>query len=282
MMKPPLQIANWLSLATSSHEEELEQALLQAEDLSTHLQDEILYWVVLNSNFRIKTRLIALLEEEHLQLLQQHSRLRPFMPIRPFPALFQTTVWAAKKVIFQMYLDGEDAAKDKIKFIHQYLEVTSASLDEAQYIANQISQPLLYPDATEAWMALATSFDEANLEIALETAGVIADQIQDELLCWFIYNYDLSYKHRLYLLLTKEYQDLLDQLQPIATFIKDDDYYAYTQSQDLLAKRIILDLKADGRSAVRSKIRFIQEYKEATGLGLLNCKLVADQVLAIK
>ncbi len=134
----------------------------------------------------------------------------------------------------------------------------------------------------ENWLRLAMHEEVESRELALEIAKGMREDLQEELVCWFVATPSFKIKLELYDLLTDVYKKIVDQVGngELPPFLITDSYRALAITDDDNGKIAILEGYADGTPFNKMKLLFIKRYKSRAGLGLRASKDYLDDLCA--
>ncbi|MCP4442531.1 MAG: CYTH domain-containing protein [Aureispira sp.] len=273
---------NWVKLASSNKQTDLNTALEIAANIAPSVQRELTFWLSINSNILTQKILFNLLDEEHQDIANPETTLAILNHNRDYVHLDNTDDFIAKRVILNMQKNYIPAFQQKITFINNYMDAASCSMEKAKDLYEQLTQDPNHSDEVKRWIQLASSPDETNRELALQTAGSIKEQLQAPIACWLLMQKSIVYRIELFELLDNAYQQLIEYTiddRNLLPLNQNKSYLYFVRTDDAIAQKIILKLENLGKPAYSHKILFIKEYRMATGLGLKECKHIMDEIL---
>lgn len=273
---------NWLKLVSSDKQIDLNIALDIAKNLAPDIQKELAFWITLNSHIPTQKTLFALLDEEHQDIITLETTLAELNSNRDYVHLANTDDIIAKRIILNMQKNYIPAFQQKITFINNYMDSTRCSMEVAKSLYEKLSSNPNHSEEVERWLQLASSPDETNRQLALQTAGAIQKQLQAPLACWLFVQKNISYRIAIFDLLDEAHQQLIAYTmkdQNLLPLTQNKSYQYFVRTDDPIAQKIILKLESLEKPAYSYKILFIKEYRTITGLGLKECKEIMDEVL---
>ena len=140
------------------------------------------------------------------------------------------------------------------------------------------------------WLGLATSFSLRDRLLALETAGAIKDQIQQELLYWFCNVPSFTEKLRLYDLLDEEHQKValaafgepglppLDGDESFRYFMAAPDSEALQAQAIMEARKIVAENKTGMYPLPEGKMQFLKLYSQLKGIAMGQAKATLMEI----
>lgn len=272
----------WLKLINSNKQEDLQSALMLARNIAPDIQNELAFWLILNTNLKVQRKLYSCLNEEYQELVVLDTSLIFLDTTKCYQALAHTNDFIAKKIICNLQNQEGAFFQQKVQFVNEYMEAANCSMEAAQELYKELTSPKKYSEEVERWTQLAASTDLINRELALQTAGAIKEQLQAPLLSLLFRQKNLNYRLEIFDLLTTENQELVEQVLGNKNLIplhENKSYQYFVRTDDPIAQKVILKLEHLGKAAYTHKILFVKEYRALTGLGLRECKEVMDEVL---